>query len=328
MDPGQLERRRKGIGGSDIAAILGIHPYKGPLDVYAEKLGIEDPNAKEAKDKEVHGFPSEAAYWGTMLEAAVARRYEQEEDVVLLEVDPKDLPIVHPKVTYFGCSPDRLVKGKTKGWEGKTAGAHMKYQWGPSESQEIPDYYMTQPAWYMPIFGYQHWDLSVLIGGQEYRVYRLERDMELEEMLYDAAHDFWNNHVLKEVPPQLTGHEKDDKAIRKIFARSIGDIRLATPEERNLMATLQTRREQKKAVEEGIVVVENNIKFLIGDGEGIEGPGFKCTFKSGKDSNRLAYKNALLEIQKRVGGEQIQNIITFHTNLVHGGRRFLPKWKE
>ena len=41
-----LELRRKGIGGSDAAAIIGLDRYRSAFDVYAEKVGlkIEEPD--------------------------------------------------------------------------------------------------------------------------------------------------------------------------------------------------------------------------------------------------------------------------------------------
>jgi predicted phage-related endonuclease len=35
-----LAERRKGIGSSDAAAILGVHPYKSAYAVWAEKTGL------------------------------------------------------------------------------------------------------------------------------------------------------------------------------------------------------------------------------------------------------------------------------------------------
>src|SRR5690606_37257359 len=36
-----LELRRKGIGGSDAAAIVGLDRYRSAFDVYADKLGLK-----------------------------------------------------------------------------------------------------------------------------------------------------------------------------------------------------------------------------------------------------------------------------------------------
>lgn len=62
-----LKARQKGIGGSDVAAILGINPYRTPLDIYREKTTeITEDQA-----------PSEAAYWGTQLESIVAQEFSK-----------------------------------------------------------------------------------------------------------------------------------------------------------------------------------------------------------------------------------------------------------
>ena len=56
-----LQERSKGIGGSDVATVLGLNPYKTPLSLWEEKTG------------KTKGSPAgEAAYWGTTLEDVVA----------------------------------------------------------------------------------------------------------------------------------------------------------------------------------------------------------------------------------------------------------------
>ena len=60
-----LEERRKGIGGSDAAAIAGLSPWKSPVAVWLEKTGQVEPEE-----------PGEAAYWGTVLEDVVARNFQ------------------------------------------------------------------------------------------------------------------------------------------------------------------------------------------------------------------------------------------------------------
>jgi putative phage-type endonuclease len=58
-----LAARRTGIGGSDIAAILGLSPWRTPLDVYRDKVdGAEQPE-------------TEAMRWGRLLEDVIAREY-------------------------------------------------------------------------------------------------------------------------------------------------------------------------------------------------------------------------------------------------------------
>lgn len=60
-----LKGRQTGIGGSDVAAILGLSKWKTPLDVYLAKTG------------EVDHEQSQAAYFGTILEDIVAKEFSK-----------------------------------------------------------------------------------------------------------------------------------------------------------------------------------------------------------------------------------------------------------
>ena len=71
-----LERRLRGITGTDVAAILGIHKYRSALDVWGEKTGrLPAPDLGD----------SEAVYWGIRLES----------DLVATFVDPASFPGAH-----------------------------------------------------------------------------------------------------------------------------------------------------------------------------------------------------------------------------------------
>jgi putative phage-type endonuclease len=61
-----LAERRRGIGSSDAAAILGVNPYKSAYAVWAEKTGLVGPDWEP---------PSEAALWGNLLEPLIAEQY-------------------------------------------------------------------------------------------------------------------------------------------------------------------------------------------------------------------------------------------------------------
>jgi predicted phage-related endonuclease len=55
--------RREYLGGHDVAAILGLHPYKSPFAVWLAKTGPPEPEQGESYWV---GYPSEAAYWGAL----------------------------------------------------------------------------------------------------------------------------------------------------------------------------------------------------------------------------------------------------------------------
>lgn len=60
-------RRLLGLGGSDIAAVLGINPFKTAYELYLEKV----------EGHKVDLSNNEKVLWGILLEDPIAKRYEQ-----------------------------------------------------------------------------------------------------------------------------------------------------------------------------------------------------------------------------------------------------------
>ena len=77
--------RAGGIGGTDAAAILGLSPWKRPIDIYAGKV---NPGAQAELDKEL-------LWWGNALEPIVRGRYQERYGVQV--VAPSDLGTIFPK---------------------------------------------------------------------------------------------------------------------------------------------------------------------------------------------------------------------------------------
>ena len=53
-----LEERKKGIGGSDVACILGMSPYKTNVALWEEKVGIREPEDISQKEYVKNGTDS------------------------------------------------------------------------------------------------------------------------------------------------------------------------------------------------------------------------------------------------------------------------------
>ena len=71
-----LKSRQQGIGGSDAGSIVGINRWRTPFQVYIDKT------QEIIKTNE----PSEAAYWGTQLEDAVAREFFKRTGYMMLKI--------------------------------------------------------------------------------------------------------------------------------------------------------------------------------------------------------------------------------------------------
>ncbi len=185
----QRAARMKGIGGSDVAAILGLSPWKTSFQLYMEKRGEfveEDKN-------------SELIHFGNVLEDVVANEYARRNDV---KVQRRNDIIVHDEHKFMQAFIDRKVVGSKKGLECKTADKYTRGKWGEAGSDEVPESYRLQSEHYMIVTGYPEWDLAVLIGGNEYRDYTLKQDAELSEMIIEECAEFWKR-VEQGIPPEL-----------------------------------------------------------------------------------------------------------------------------
>ena len=211
--------RSKGLGGTDIAAICGVHPYRTALDVYLDKRGLAEPVAE-----------NEAMKWGTTLEPVIAAEYAEREDVVLEECGT----LIHPDRDWHVGTPDRLVVGQPVGLEIKTAGVRSAHRWGEQDTDEVPDEYLIQSAWYLALTNRERWDLAALIGGQEYRVYRIERSAGLEAALLEQGEAFWRDNVLAGEPP--APGPRDVASLALLYRQQTHDIIEPEPEHLGMAA--------------------------------------------------------------------------------------------
>jgi len=202
-----LEERKKGIGGSDAAAIIGLSRYKSALQVYLEKIGELGPQDDNS-----------AMYWGRKLEAIVAEEYSTRTGNRIQTCDP----VVSTRADWFRCNPDRIILAKGERRLGvlecKTASEYVKSEW----DDHVPEEYLIQLMHNVGVCGAGWGALAVLIGGQDFRVFEFERDEELIEIIFRKEKDFWENHVLARVPPAPTGASLD--VLAKMYPKDNGKL--------------------------------------------------------------------------------------------------------
>ena len=183
-----LRERKNYLGGSDLGSIAGLNPYRTALDVYLDKTS--DDIACET---------SPAMRWGTLLEDTIAKEYAEVTGQTI-EIEPNT--IYHPSMKFLGANIDRWVGDKEYVLECKTAGFIRGKEWGEEGTDQIPESYLVQVAYYAAICAVPKVDIAVLIGGQDFRIYTYERTKELEDKLIKIACNFWDNHIEKRIPPK------------------------------------------------------------------------------------------------------------------------------
>jgi putative phage-type endonuclease len=166
--------RKTGIGGSDAAAALGISPWRTPYDLWLEKTGAANP------------LPvTEPMRWGTLLEPVIAAEYCRRTG---RQIEPAPM-LRHPTHRWMIGHIDGRVIGEPRILEVKTAGIGIG--WGEPGSDEIPLQYLTQCHHYLVVSQAEVVDIAVLIGGQDFRLYTIERDDAIADTLIEREQRFW-----------------------------------------------------------------------------------------------------------------------------------------
>jgi len=247
-----LSERKNGIGGSDSPVILGVSPFKGKLDLWAEKRGLVD-GAEE----------TEAMRWGTRLQEAIRQGYE--EDTRRAVLDQGIHTFVNKQFDYIRASVDGLIvplKGQNHPWiwEAKSTG----YVTERDLADDFPLHWEVQVQHEMFALGLSNASLAVLVRGNKLRWKDMERnDAFIEEMLKREI-AFWES-VVKGVAPEADDKESTARTLSRLYPKDTGH-RLSLPSE---AASCDWKRQEAieaiKDAESQKREAENHIKQMMGD---------------------------------------------------------------
>lgn len=296
------------IGGTDVPKILGIAPYGGPIDAYRRIRERYSPPLNDAMRR------------GMRLEPVARALYVDETGAELL---PNPGYLKSKRYEFMGASLDDMATrdGERLVVEYKTAGLRAMRQWGEEGSDDVPDHYRVQVAWYLCATGLPHGDLAALIAGDDFRVYRITRDLELESMLIEAAERFWRNHIVPGVPPPPDASEGYGTWLQERYPHSNGELIASTPAIDAVAARLRDARAAREAAEEAEQAARNELLAFIGAADGVQGQGWKATYRTTKGRASTDWKAVCAEA--RVD----QALIEKHTSR-NPFRMFRPTFEE
>ena len=197
-----LSHRRNSIGGSDASAIIGLNQYSSPYTVWADKLGMLPPKED-----------NEAMRLGRDLEDYVAKRFTEatgkkvrRENNIIIN---SDYPFAHANV-------DRVIIGEDAGLECKTTSILNLKKF---KNGEYPPTYYVQSVHYMMVTGAKKWYLAVLVLGQGFYWYEIERDEEEIEALAKSEEAFWDL-VKSRTEPEADGSKSTTDTLTTLYAES------------------------------------------------------------------------------------------------------------
>jgi putative phage-type endonuclease len=316
-----LADRRSGIGGSDIAAILGLSPWKTAVDVWLDKTGQSTEDAIGN---------AEAVRWGTLLEDVVAREYSERTGSAVQRVNrilrhPEhewaigniDRAIVSPGSRVRVADDGGTLLGASGLLEVKTASAYKAGDWGrDSDEDAVPVHYQAQVMWYMALTGRAWADVAALIGGQRMVIRRIYADDETIAAMLERANEFWHKHVLKRTPPDPA----KAKDVERLFPADNGEAVEADEELLSAYNAARAAKNDMAYAEARYEEAVERIKLALGERSALTLNGKPLvTWKAAKPTRRTDWKEVAAALNAPA------EVIAAHTTETPGSRRFLIK---
>ena len=197
-----LRYRKCGIGGSDVAAILGISKWNSAISLWLDKTNQTNEPVEE----------NEAMQWGTIMEPIIRNHFAEVTGKTVVEVKAM---LQHPEHPFMLADVDGLTtddEGNPAILEIKTASEYKRSEW----ENDIPFYYQTQVQHYLCVTGVQKAYVAVLIGGNSFKVYEVDADAEIQSMLIAVEKDFWNR-VQNMIRPKMDGSDAAKNLLDSLY---------------------------------------------------------------------------------------------------------------
>lgn len=277
-----LALRKRYIGGSDAAAVIGMNPFSSPFALWAEKTG------------KVPGFEGNLATdVGAYLEEFIAQRFAKETGK---KVRRCNFSLINDKYWWAIADIDRDIVGEDAGLECKSTSALNLKRF---KNGEYPENYYVQCVHYLAVTGKARWYLTVLIGNSDFRMYTIERDEEEIAALMEAERNFKEKYVDADQAPPVDGQAATTSAVKAIYADS-GDEAADLSSCKAALSEYMTLTGRIRELERLRDEKANEIKLCMGDAaRGTDGC-YKVTWptasRSSFDAKRFAAEHREIDL--------------------------------
>ena len=279
-----LKVRKLGLGGSDMAAVLGLSPWRSPIDVWLDKT------SDTVEEKE-----SEPMYWGNVLEEVVAQEFAKRSGY---KVRNNNFTLQSDKYPYLLANIDREIVGLDAGLECKTANAFKANEW---DGDNVPDAYYIQCQHYMAVTGKASWWIACLVGGNTFYYKEIKRNEEVIAAIIDTGAAFWELVESKTMPaPDDT--KQCENALKKLYQKSNGQSVELPANYGNMIIDYLEIKNQLSELETKKRGIENVMKDFLKDNEKATYGEHFVSWKSTKPRETFdakAFKDDYPELHKK-----------------------------
>ncbi len=250
----QREQRIKHIGSSDMAAILGLDSYRSPYDVWLDKTG-------KLEDSDSDAPLVMAMTMGIHLEVGVLDWAEDDLGPIRRNQYRANAAF------HLGSNIDAILLETGEPVEAKTAGllGPLVAGWGDDRTDQVPDQVVVQAHVHIlcldngATVGGCH--VPALLGGRGFQMFHVWRSEDLCDVIAERAVEFWEGHVLKDIPPDDSLPTLD---VAKRIRRTAGKV---IPIDPALIVVMKAATEARKAAGATEERAKARVLATLGDAE-------------------------------------------------------------
>lgn len=267
-----LSLRKQGIGGSDAGSVLGCNKWRGPLDIYWDKVN----STVEAQED------NEAMYWGRTMEPILREEFAKRTGLQAVACPfmfaSQEYPFMIADIDGVVTEPD----GSKALLEIKTANGFATKEW----ENGVPESYGIQCFHYLAVLPeLSRAYIAVLIGGNTFKYEVIERDEATIKTIIALESKFWNDHVLKKIPPQP---DATSGAVLDSMYPTVDNTSIILPAEADqLIAQIAECKSLEDDLKKTVAEAENKLRGWLGKSESGRSAGGYCVHWKNVTSNRL-----------------------------------------
>lgn len=251
-----LQYRRQGIGGSDVAACMGLSPFVTMRDLWRDKMGMPPavPDNRNQLAKEI----------GHRLESLVAEEFARKTGMMVYKIKKM---FAHPQYPFMLADTDYYcenAQGQTFILEIKTSHSRNRYKWA---NNTVPFHVDRQGRHYMAVNDIDGCFFACLFDNSEadLEIRYINREFSIEAEMIEDEKYFWYEFVQAGVEPPLL--EEPDMVLESIHRfygaadAKLPKIRFDEQVCRVLIQIMELRR-QKAELDAASRAVDKEIKRL------------------------------------------------------------------
>lgn len=321
------------IGGQQMAAIVGMHPYMSIGDVYAKcALGLDRKGSTSAELDADPSVPN-VLRRGLICEPGVIDYVERIALLLPRGTLKRDIFLQDEEIPYLAGTLDAVELGDDGSIEHvheiTVTSTRNVDAWGPDgDPQGAAKYKWIQCQYYQGLSGASGGTIWLFVSDTgELRRYPCDRRDQAIERLRGDAEQFWLENVLPKKAPAVDcvgigAWAQSEQSLDAIYAVGDGGEIPSTPEMVEAANMYARYREEVKEAEEKKRGYAAQLKSMLGNNTHSRWDGGRVSWKRNKPRKKIDYEAAfksLLEDEEQ-DKDKLEQVLQAHTEFKNGAR--------